>query len=57
MGILFWVLMILWLLFGVWTSWPAPGSDRTAWGGFGGTLLQFILFALLGWRIFGPPLQ
>jgi hypothetical protein len=54
-GILFWVLMILWLLFGFWWN----GSDLRAgnYGNFGGNLLLFVLLALLGWRAFGPPLQ
>ncbi len=54
-SILFWVLMILWLLFGCFT-----GRTRLASGdvGFiGGGLLLFILLALLGWQVFGPVLQ
>lgn len=48
MGILFWVLMILWLI-----------GSIFSWGGFplAGTGLLFVLFALLGWKAFGPPLQ
>jgi hypothetical protein len=50
MGILFWVLMILWaiaLIFGgSWTYGPYAS---------GGTL--FVLLGLLGWKTFGPPLQ
>jgi hypothetical protein len=50
MGILFWVLMILWLIFGFW-------SGAGSWVAYGSTLLVFILFLLLGWKTFGPPLQ
>ena len=54
-GILFWILMILWLLFGLyWNS----GEFKTGnYGVFGGNLLLFILLGLLGWRVFGPVLQ
>ena len=47
LGIAFWVLMLLWLVFGMWSNYPS-------WNGpvLGGTLLLFILLALLGWHIF-----
>ena len=54
-GILFWVLMILWLLFGLW--WNADQFKTGNYGLFGGNLLLFILLGLLGWRVFGPVLQ
>lgn len=50
MGLAFWILMLLWLAFGIWRAWP----DHVA---MGGSLLQFILFLLLGWHVFGPPLR
>lgn len=47
MGILFWVLMILWGIAAVFGSaYPYVGS------GF-----LFVLLALLGWKTFGAPLQ
>lgn len=53
----FWVIMLIWLIFGFWSvRTPAPnppGGIRT----FGGTLLLFVLFALLGWKVFGPALH
>ena len=51
-GLLFWVLMILWLVFGPWPFWGA-----NAFRPIGFSLLTFILFALLGWQVFGPPLH
>ena len=53
-GLLFWVLMILWLLFGF--VWYRQGP---AWNyGWGGNmLLLFILLFLLGWAEFGFILQ
>lgn len=52
MGILFYVLMLIWLVFGVYRDWPSGN-----YGGIGGSLILFLLMLLLGWRVFGPPLQ
>lgn len=43
----FWVLMLIWLVFGVyrWSDFGVPG------------ILQFLLFGLLGWKVFGPALH
>jgi hypothetical protein len=54
-GILFWILMLLWLLFGLY--WNGPEFKAGNYGIFGGNLLLFILLGLLGWRVFGPVLQ
>ncbi len=55
-GLLFWMLMILWFLFGLYRNWPnQPGPAGFA--GLGGTLLEFILFFLLGWKAFGFVIQ
>lgn len=53
MGLLFWFLMILWGLscVGTWMNKDSPwfiGSSQ---------LLEWILFALVGWRVFGPILH
>jgi hypothetical protein len=53
-GLLFWVLMILWLVFGIGlTFWPTPGPYIKA----GPMLLEFVLFGLLGWAVFGPAIK
>jgi len=49
-GLAFWVIMLVWLVFGVWSSWPDLKSS-------GGTGLLFILLVLLGWKVFGPPIH
>lgn len=54
-GILYWFLMILWFLFGLW--WNGNELKTGNYGVFGGNLLLFILLGLLGWRVFGPVLQ
>jgi len=53
-GILFWALMILWLLFG--GIWWRNGRDWVyGWGGH--MALLFVLLFLLGWADFGFILQ
>ena len=55
LSILFWVLMIVWLVFGFWSSYT-PGQPypfRTGAGNF----LTFVLLAILGWGIFGAPVK
>jgi hypothetical protein len=53
-GLLFWVIMIITLIFGLWSNWPVgPGGIKP----LGSTLLVFILLAILGWKVFGPALH
>jgi len=50
----FWILMLFWLIFGLaWHFSPA----MSAYGPLGSTVLLFFLFLVLGWKVFGPPLQ
>lgn len=54
-GFLFWLLMILWFLFGLyWNRSTIQGGD---YGIVGGNLMLFVLLFLLGWKIFGFPIQ
>ncbi len=46
----YWILMLLWFLFGLWSAWP---NLR----GGGPHLLLFCLLVMLGWKVFGPPLH
>lgn len=51
MGLIFWILMLIWLVFGLWQNWPG-------WQGWAaGNVFTFILFLLLGWHAFGPPIH
>jgi hypothetical protein len=54
LGLVFWLIMLIWLLFGIalHVGWIAIGL-----GVIGGPLVIFILFAVLGWQVFGPPLH
>ena len=50
MGTAYWVLMLIWLIFGVWFTWP-----NYRWAG--ANVLLFILLVLLGWKVFGAPIH
>lgn len=52
LGLAFAILMLLWLVFGWWSMPPGSGIK-----GFGGNLLIFLLFLILGWQVFGPLLH
>ncbi len=54
-GFLFWLLMILWLVFGLWGRWPNSGAPPFVM--IGGSVLEFILFFLVGWKVFGFVIQ
>lgn len=47
----FWILMMLWLVFGLWSTGLANYKL------FGGNLLLFVLLVLVGWRLFGAPIH
>jgi hypothetical protein len=49
-AILFWLLMILWLIGGIF--WNRAERSPGAWGGW---LLPWICLALLGWMATGNP--
>jgi len=53
-GVIFWVLMILVFVFGVFSHW---GGGSINYMSAGMSLLQFVLFALLGWQVFGPAVH
>jgi hypothetical protein len=49
----FWILMLLWLVFGA--AWHLALLGPVAvWGA---ALIPFLLILLIGWHVFGPPVQ
>jgi hypothetical protein len=58
-SLLFWVLYLLALFFGIVPQWPnaVPAGSPRPYFVFGGSVLFFVLIGLLGWHDFGPPLQ
>lgn len=51
MGLMYWIVMLLWLVIGLWWHWP----NWQPW--IGGNLLLFVLLLLLGWKVFGAPIH
>jgi hypothetical protein len=49
-GFLFWLLMVLWFVFSI-VGRLAP--DRVPWSPFVNDVFLFILFFLIGWKVFG----
>jgi hypothetical protein len=45
------------MLFGLWVNWPTGSGGPLAYGPVGGSALLFLLIGVLGWKVFGPPLQ
>lgn len=54
LGLAFWILMLLWLVFGF-ASYRGVVAGVYSW--YGNTMLLFILLLLLGWKVFGAPLH
>ena len=53
LGLAFWILMLIWAVFGVLLHFGYAGGYGVA----GNTFLLFVLFVLLGWATFGAPLR
>lgn len=51
-GLLFWILVILWAL-----SVLLGGRLFPDYSIYASTALLLVLFALLGWQVFGPPIH
>jgi hypothetical protein len=52
-GLVYWIIMLLWLFGVLWAAWgPAYPWWHTANG-----LVLFVLFLLLGWKVFGAPIH
>jgi hypothetical protein len=53
-GLLFWLLMLLWILGSTYAGWrPSPG----AYWPLGTSLLLFLILIALGWAVFGSPIK
>jgi len=54
LGLCYWILMLIWLVFGLLTHFGVVGGTYAV---SGNAVLLFVLFLLLGWQVFGPPLH
>ena len=52
--LIFWILMLIWLIFGF--AWHG-GYLAGPYAGWGNTVLLFVLFLILGWAVFGSPVK
>ncbi len=58
-GVWFWIIYVVVALFGCFQSrrvFKSPDGSLS-YGPFGIGLVALILIGLIGWRVFGPPLQ
>jgi len=53
LGLAFWILMLIWFVFGV----VVHIGLAAPYGTLGNMLLLFMLFLLLGWKVFGAPIH
>jgi hypothetical protein len=54
LGLLFWILMLLWLIgYGYGTF----RAGAPAWPVFAPNVVLFILLVCLGWQVFGAPIK
>lgn len=53
MGLAFWVLMLIWLIGGIYYGYSNPPGHFI----IGGNVVLFLLLLLLGWQTFGAPLH
>jgi hypothetical protein len=54
LGLCFWILMLVWLVFGLLLHFGVVAASYSA---LGNEVLLFVLFLLLGWQVFGPPIR
>lgn len=54
LGLCYWILMLIWFVFGLLVHFNVVGGP---YGLVGNSVLLFVLFLLLGWQVFGPPLH
>lgn len=50
----YWLMMLLWVLFSFWWGWRTDPAGRPSVAGSG--LLLFLLFLIIGLRLFGSPI-
>lgn len=57
-GLIFWVLMLIWFVFALLANFGSAQLGTYGHGiGVASTFLDFILFLLLGWNVYGPPVH
>ncbi len=58
LGMCFWIVMLILLIYGPAAFWPSGPAPGRAWvGPMGFSFIIWLLFFLVGWKSFGPPLH
>jgi hypothetical protein len=52
-GLIFWILMLIWVVF----AFAVFGGYGGLYGARASVLLEIVLFGLLGWQVYGPPVR
>lgn len=52
----FWILMLLWAVYAVFFGYPRTAAEGRL-GYVAGSLFGFLLFLILGWKVFGAPIN
>jgi hypothetical protein len=52
-GFIFWLLMLLWLIFGIWAYRTVAAAQ---WPFVSGLGFIWVLFFIVGWKVFGWPI-
>jgi hypothetical protein len=55
LGILFWVVYVIAILFGVWSNYDA--AQPLWYKGAGAYVILWLLVGFLGWQVFGPVVK
>lgn len=53
----FWIVYVLFAVLGVFFNWPMDGTGPGRWRPVGWSVVVLILIGLLGFRVFGSPVQ
>ncbi len=56
-GMIFWMLVILAVIFGFFGFWPRPGGSQPFWAAGAGYGFLLVLVLLLGLGIYGWPIK
>jgi hypothetical protein len=56
-GLLFWVIWVICVLIWAGVNFGGMGAGFNASHLAGGGVIEFVLFGLLGWQVFGPVIQ
>jgi len=58
LGTAFWIVFLIWIVFGLFGSWQQRAKLRDHGAGFvGAGIVLLVLLLLLAWQVFGPPLH